>query len=143
MATYNKFNSFVADLCQKKHDLSAPGDALWVCLTATLPVNTNTILSNITQLPAGNGYTVNGALATTSSSSQTTGTFKIVCANVTFTAAGGTVGPLRYAVLYNTIQTVPLKPLIAWWDYGSAITLNDTETFTVAFDQTNGVFQLS
>jgi hypothetical protein len=143
MATYNKFNQFVADMPQKVHNLSTAADLLFVCLTNTLPVNTNTILSNITQVPSGNGYTTNGLGSVIGASSQTAGTFKLVCANVTFTATGGTVGPLRYAVLYNSTPTSPLKPLISWWDYGSIVTLNDTETFTVAFDQTNGVFQLT
>jgi hypothetical protein len=68
---------------------------------------------------------------------------KLVLADVVFTASGGSVGPFRYAVLYDDTQTSPAKPLIAWWDYGSSITLADTETFTVDFDGTNGVLQLA
>ncbi len=46
-------------------------------------------------------------------------------------------------MIYNSTPTSPLKPLIGWWDYGSSITLNDTETFTVGFDATDGVLQIS
>jgi hypothetical protein len=78
-----------------------------------------------------------------SSSAQTTGTYKLVLADVVFTAAGGSIGPFRYAVLYNDTPTSPADPLIGWWDYGSSITLADTETFTVDFDGTNGVLQIA
>jgi hypothetical protein len=54
----------------------------------------------------------------------------------------GTV-TFRYVVLYNDTPTSPADPLIAWWDYGSNVTLNSGETFTVAFDATNGIFQLT
>jgi hypothetical protein len=39
----------------------------------------------------------------------------------------------RYAVLYNDSATSPADALIGWWDYGSSLTLQDTETFTVRF----------
>jgi len=52
---------------------------------------------------------------------------------VTWTASGGSIGPFRYVVLYNDTQTSPADPLIAWWDYGSAVTLADGESFVVDF----------
>lgn len=60
---------------------------------------------------------------------------------MTITASGGTVGPFRYVVLYNDTPASPADPLIAWWDYGSALTLNDTETFTIDFGAS--IFTLS
>lgn len=141
MATFNKFNSFVEDLAEKVHNLGS--DTLKVALTNTAPVNTNTVLANITQITGANGYTTGGTAATISSSAQTSGTYKLVLADVVFTAAGGSVGPFRYAVLYNDTPTSPADPLIAWWDYGSSITLADTETFTVDFDGTNGVLTIA
>ncbi len=144
MAAYVKFFPFVNDLAAGNHLLkTSGGHTLTVALTNTLPAQTNAVLSDITQIAAGNGYSSGGTATTISSAAQTSGTFKIVCTNVVFTASGGTIGPLRYAVLYNATPTSPLKPLIAYWDYGSSITLNDTETFTVSFDATNGVFTLA
>jgi len=96
------------------------------------------VLANITQISAGNGYTTGGT-ATSMSTSTSSGTAKVTGTDVVFTASGGSVGPFRYAVLYNDTPSSPADPLMAWWDYGSSVTLADTETFTVDFDATNGI----
>lgn len=137
MASYNKFQSFVEALAEKTHNLGS--DTLKVALTNSAPVNTNTQLSNITQIANGNGYTTGGTAATISSSAQSSGTYKLVLADVVFTATGS-MGPFRYVVLYN--DTATNDELIAWWDYGSSLTLASGETFTVDFDATNGVLQI-
>jgi hypothetical protein len=53
--------------------------------------------------------------------------------DVVFTASGGAMGPFRYAVLYDDTPTSPTDPLIQYWDYGAAVTLQVGETFTVDF----------
>jgi len=136
-SSFNKFQSFVEALAEKVHNLGS--DTLKVVLTNTTPVATNTQLSNITQIANGNGYTTGGATATTSSSAQSAGTYKLVLADVVWTASGA-MGPFRYAVLYN--DTATNDELIGWWDYGTAITLASGETFTVDYDGTNGVLTL-
>lgn len=137
MATFNKFNSFLENLAEKVHNLGA--DTLKVALSNSAPAATNTVMSDITQISAGNGYTSGGTAASISSSAQTSGIYKLVLADVVFTASGGSIGPFRYVVLYNDTPTSPADPLIGWWDYGSSSTLADGETFTVDFDATNGV----
>lgn len=139
MAAYNKFNITVKDLAEKKHDFSS--DNLKIMLTNTAPVATNAVFGDLTEITAGNGYTAGGTQATLSSSSQTSGLYTLKLNNVVFTATGA-VGPFRYAVLYNSTQTSPNKPLIGWWDYGSAVSLASGDTFTVSFDATNGVLTL-
>lgn len=139
MAAFNKFQSFVEALAEKVHNLGA--DSLKVMLTNTAPVAANSVKANLTDISAGNGYTAGGTAATISSSAQSSGTYKLVLADVVFTAAGGSIGPFRYAVLYN--DTAVNDELIGWWDYGSAITLASGETFTVDFDGTNGVLTLA
>jgi hypothetical protein len=62
-------------------------------------------------------------------------------ADVTFTAAGGTIGPFRYGFIYNNVDDIGL--LVAFFDHGSSITLADGEDFKVDFDQVNGVFKLT
>jgi hypothetical protein len=140
MASFNKFNSFVEALAEKKHDLGA--DTLKVLLTNTAPVATNGVKADLTEISAGNGYTAGGATASITSSSQTSGTYKLVLGDpATWTASGGTIGPLRYAVLYN--DTATNDELIGWWDYGSSITLAAGESFAVDFDATTGVLTLA
>lgn len=141
MAAYNKFQQFVADLANKVHNLGT--DVLKVMLTNAAPVNTNTVLANITEITPGNGYSAGGTQTVQVSSVQSGGTYKLISGNVTFTASGGAIGPFRYLVLYNSTPSSPLKPLIAWYDYGSNVTLNSGDAFTEAFDAVNGVLQLA
>lgn len=139
MATYVEFECFLEDLAEKVHNLGA--DTLKVALTNTTPTAaTDHQLSDITQISAGSGYTTGGTQATISSSAQTGGNYKLVLADVTFTASGGTIGPFRYPVLYN--DTATNDELIAYWDYGSSITLQDGESFTWDADATNGVLTI-
>lgn len=138
MASFNKFNSFVEAVAEKVHNLGS--DTLKVALTNSAPVASNTQLSNITQIANGNGYTTGGTQATITTSAQTSGTYKLVLADVVFTASGS-MGPFQYAVLYN--DTATNDELIGWWDYGSAVTLASGETFTVDFDATAGVLTLA
>lgn len=128
MATYNKFNSFSEAICEKVHNLGA--DTLTVALTAAAnaPVASNTQLSNLTQITYTN---LSARTLTVTSSSQTTGTYSLVITDKVLTASGGSVGPFRYAAIYN--DTATNDELICWFDYGSDITLADTETFTLDF----------
>jgi hypothetical protein len=136
VATYHKFNQFVADTHNGVHDLSS--NNLMVALTAAAhaPVASNTVLANLTQVD----YTYcSSRVITTSSSSQTAGLYKLVLADLTLTANGGAVGPLQYVVIYNNSSTN--KSLIGWYDYGAEITLADGETFLIDFSAINGVIQ--
>lgn len=132
MATFNKFNDFKEQLGLKKIDLNV--DTLKVYLTNTLPVATNTIFGTPAEISAGNGYTAGGADAQNVWSENPAGTGELVCTDIVWTASGGTIGPFRYVVLYDDTSTA--KHLIGWWDYGSAVTLADTETFTANFSAT-------
>lgn len=141
MATFVKFNQFVQDLAHGVHNLST--GTLKVMLTLTAPSATNSVRSDLTEISAGNGYTSGGTTASLSSSSQTSGTYKLVLSDVVFTASGGSMASFRYAVLYNDTPTSPADPLIGYWDYGSTVTLASTETFTVDFDGSSGVLTLA
>lgn len=138
MATFTKFNQFSEDVAEKVHNLGS--DALTYALCNTAPVVTNSILANLTQISYTN---LSSRVPTITSSAQTSGTYKLVLADLILTASGGAVGPFRYAVLYNDTPTSPADPLIGFWDYGSSITLADGETFTIDADATNGVLQLA
>jgi len=140
MASFNKFNSFVEALAEKVHNLGA--DTLKVYLSnATPDAAADSIKTDLAEISAGNGYTAGGNTASVSSSAQSSGTYKLVLDDpATWTASGGSIGPFRYAVLYN--DTATNDELIGWWDYASSITLASGETFKVDFDPTNGVLTI-
>lgn len=140
MATYNKFQSFVEALAEGVHNLGS--DTLKVYLSnATPDAAADALKADLAEITPGNGYTAGGNAASVTSSSQTAGVYKLVLADpATWTAAGGSIGPFRYAVLYN--DTAANDPLIAWWDYGTSITLGAGDTFAVDFDPTTGVLTI-
>jgi hypothetical protein len=138
MPAFNKFNAFVADVANKVHNLGA--DVLKIMLSNTAPVATNAIKSDITEIAAGNGYSAGGTAVTITSSAQASGLYKLIGNNVVFTGSGGSFGPYRYAVIYNS--TPANGNLIGWWDYGSSLSTNNGDTFTVSLDQTLGILEL-
>lgn len=137
MAVFNKFDCFVADLANKVHNLGS--DTIKIMLTNSGPVQTNTVKANITEISAGSGYSAGGIPVTITASTQSSGLYKLVGNDPSFTASGS-VGPFQYAVLYNS--TPASGNLIGWWDRGSALTLANADTFTVDLDQVNGILQL-
>lgn len=137
---YNKIQVFVENLAEKVHNLGA--DTLKVMLTNLAPIATNAVKGDLTDITAGNGYTAGGPTPSITTSAQTGGAYKLVLGDVTVTASGGSIGPFRYVALYNDTPSSPAKPLIAWWDYGSSVTLADGESFVIDFDGTNGVLGL-
>lgn len=141
MASASKFNAFVENVAEKVHNLAS--DTLKVALTNTAPTSSNSIFGDLTEISAGNGYSAGGTTSAQSSSAQSSGTYKLVIADVTYTASGGSIGPFRYAVLYNDTPTSPADPLILFWDYGTNLTLTTGNSFTVDFDGTNGVLTIA
>jgi len=136
MATFNKFNAFVENVAEGVHNLGT--GQLVVALTHTLPTASNSVLADISQITYTNLSSRN---ITTTSSAQTSGTYKLVLADLVLTATGS-VGPFRYVVIYNDTPTSPADPLIGWYDYGSSISLANSETFTIDFDAANGLLTI-
>ncbi len=136
MASDNKYEIFVGDLTGKVHDLlgtaGSTADTCKVGYSNTAPnAGTHATFSQVTEISAGNGYTAGGASAA-NVGTRSAGTFTLVCTDIV-TTASGSVGPFRYVIFYNDTPTSPADPLISWWDYGSALTLANGETFTVDF----------
>lgn len=136
MATYTKINSFVENLAEGLINLGGAG--LTIALTNTAHTSTWDELADLTQVSYSN---CSSRVLTVSSSTQTSGTYKLVVNDLTLTASGGAVGPFRYIYVYDDNSTG--DKLIAYYDYGSSITLNDTDTLLLNFDGTNGLIQLT
>lgn len=135
-ATFTPVYSLVEALAEKVHNLGA--DTLKVALTNSAPSQSNTVLANITEISYTN---CSSRSLTVSSSSQTSGTYKLIINDLVLTASGGTVGPFRYAAVYN--DTAASDDLLGYLDYGASITLQDGDTFTLDFSGTNGLLQLA
>ena len=125
-ASFNKFNDFAEQIGLKKINLDT--DVLKVFLTNATPVATDTIFGTPAEITAGNGYPAGGTDAQGVWTETPAGTGSLTCTDIVWTAAGGTIGPFRYAVLYDDTSTA--KHLIGWWDYGSAVTLQIADAFT-------------
>ena len=133
MAAYVKYQQFAEDLANKVHDLFGTNDTLKVALTNAAPnVATHAVLADITDLSTGGGYTAGGA-DTQNDGTESGGTLTVTGVDVVWTGTGGGFGPFRYVVLYNDTPTSPADPLIAYWDYGSSISVAAGETFTADF----------
>ena len=145
MATFNKVNDFVKNAV---HNMDLESDQIVVALSNTAPgseasnpaADGNGVLANVTQVAYTNLSSRN---VTTSSSTQTGGTYKLVLADITLSASGGDVGPFRYVYLFDDTVTTPADPLIGYYDYGSSLTLNDGDSLTVDFSAANGVLQIA
>ena len=133
MAAFNKFQNFVEDVGKGVHQLHAAGHTLKVYLSNTAPnAATHAVKADLAEISAGNGYSAGGN-DTQNDYTEASGTGSCTGVDTTVTASGGSVGPFQYVVLYNDTPTSPADPLIGWWDYGSAVTLNNLESFTVDF----------
>ena len=144
MASFVKVNDFVKNAV---HNIDLESDQIAVALTNTAPgsessnptADGNGIVGNLTQISYSNCSSRN---ITTTSSTQTGGTYKLVLADLTLTASG-TVGPFRYIYIFDDTVSTPADPIIGFYDYGTSITLNSGDTFTLDFSPSNGVIQLA
>jgi hypothetical protein len=121
------------DMANKVHDFNS--DTFRWALSNTAPVlGTTFLLSNVTQISGTNGYTTVAdgaglnANVTFSRSGQTTTVATVGAAVITAT---GAVGPFQYLILINDTPTSPLNPVVGWVTLTSAITMANTDTFTI------------
>ena len=104
------------------------GDTIKVYLTNTAPdAAAHAVKGDLAGITEEHGYAVADIQ---NLYTETGGVGTMTATDVVFTASGGSFGPFRYAVLYNSTKS---DRLIAYFDYGSAITVLTGETFTVDF----------
>lgn len=113
--------------------MHAAGHTLEVYLTNAAPsASLDAVKADLAEITNENGYTAPVDVQNTYTAAAGVGTLQGV--SLTITASGGTIGPFQYVVLQNTTPTTPADPLIGWWDYGSAVTLQALESFDILFD---------
>jgi hypothetical protein len=137
MATYAKINDWVDYLGE---DVDLATDTLKAVLSNTAPASEtsnptadgNGVLSNVTQIAGGNGYTTGGNALSGVTYAQTGGVGKLDATDLVITASGGAMGTWRYVYLVD--DTVAAKPLIGVWDVGSAVSLGDGDSRTLVWN---------
>jgi hypothetical protein len=130
MAAFNKFNQFVEDLGLAVHNLNT--HTLKVYLTnATPSASLDLVKADLAEITNQNGYTA--PVDIQNAWSESGGTATLTATDVTITASGGSFGPFQWVVIFNDDPTSPADPLVCYFDYGSALTINSGESFTVDF----------
>lgn len=140
-STFTLYQDFKEQLGKGVHDLSTH-DIKFALTNAAPNVATHTVLADITQIGTGGGYTggAGGGVALAAESyTEAAGVGTFIATDLVITAAGGSIGPFRYAVMYN--NTAASDNLIGYLDYGSSITLADTEFLTLDF--TTSIFTVT
>jgi hypothetical protein len=133
MAAYNKFQQFIEDLHKGVHNFTSDATStltVALCAAANAPVATNSVLADLTQVAYTN---LSSRVITGVTAEHTAGTVHLTANDLTLTASGGSVATFRYVVIYNDDPTSPADPLVCWFDYGSNVTMADTETFLIDF----------
>ena len=138
-----KFQDFVGHLGLGYHgDMNTNLFKVALYQAAAAPsASADSVLADITnEVANGNGYTTGGD-DVTNTYSETGGTGTCDGTNIVWTAGGGAINNIQFAVLYNTQTTSVTNGLIAYWDYGSEVDLAIGETFT--FNITTNLFTIA
>ena len=143
MASFTKVNDFVVNLANA---MDLDSDTLKVALCNTDPTSGtsivtdgNGVLANVTEISYTN---LSARTLQNVTSTQTSGTYKLSADDLVLTASGGSVAAFRYVIIYNDTPTSPADPIVCYYDYGSSLTLNDGDTFTIDIGA-NGILTLT
>ena len=139
MAIFQKYAAFIDQISSGGHNLKT--DTIKCALTNTAPsAGSDNNVSSYPPPSAASGYPAGGNTLTTTSAGMAGAVFVLKLADSVFTASGGSIGPFRYVILYDATAG---GKLIGFYDYGSSITLNDTDNFTCDFDDVTGALTVS
>ena len=136
MAAFNKYNSAAEALTE---NANCGTDTWRVILSNTAPAVIDVNQADAAELSTGGGYTANGNTCAVSSSSQTSGVYKLILASPAQWVASGGGFTFRYVILWN--QTIDV--LFGWWDYGSPVVMAAGDTFDAALSASNGTFTVT
>lgn len=130
-SAFFKVNDFIEQVFRGVHDFG--NDTFKIGLTNSDPTSSATDFDLLTEITAQFGYPTGGETIPTLTISEVGGTLTIDGGATVFTGSGGSFGPFRYAVIYNSTPSngTLVAPIVGYYDYGTPVTVNDTETFTV------------
>ena len=130
MATsiYNKFYTLVEDMAEAKHNFQS--DTLKVALSNASNAPSASLDKKLTDITTIDTTNLDSTILSVTSSGQTNGVYKLVLADKLLTATAD-VPAFRYVIIYN--DTAANDELIAWYDYGSEVTLASGDTFKLDF----------
>lgn len=149
-ATFTAIADMVEGMGNKEHDFDA--DTLQLAFSNTPPgseapnptTTGNGILANVTQISYNfwsDDLTVDRVLDSVTWN-EASGNTDLDAADFVITASGGTIATYQYMYLFNQSSTTPDDQLIGLWDFGSAISLADTQTHTITI-HANGLIRFA
>ena len=131
MATFTMYDEGIFNILSNAVDLDT--DTFKAALTNTAPdAAAHDEFVDITEITAQNGYVAGGQILDNVALTETgagTGIWQWTFDDETFTAAGGTFGPFRYAVVYSDTSTG--DKLIGFADNGVSTSVADGNSFTL------------
>jgi len=136
--TFTCVDAFAASPFNKIHDLANDSLKFELCTNANAPTAADSVLADLTPIAYTNLLPAD-RLFTTTSSTQTSGLYKLIIADLVLTASGGAVATFRHIAIYNVTATN--DDLLGWLDYGSDLTLAEDDTLTIDMSAATGLLQ--
>ncbi len=103
---------------------------------------TNTVKADLSPISGAGGYAEKTLTTAWAETGAGTGVWRLsMGADQTWTASGAAFDAFQYVVVYDS--TVAGSPLVGYWNYGSALTLNDGDSFTLDVDANFSVYTLT
>ena len=131
MASFVKNHVYIFDLMNGEHDVGIDTLTYYLTSNAEAPVQGDELLASLVEVTYTNLSTRVAGAPTTNS--HAAGAYTLLLPDLILTSSGGTTGPLQWVGCYNASALLLTNPLMFYWDYGSEITLQDTETLTIDY----------
>ncbi|MCC7304761.1 MAG: hypothetical protein IT558_00720 [Alphaproteobacteria bacterium] len=128
MATYNKIEGFVGYLGLAAVNCNTDTFKAYLS-NATPSASADDVKADLAEITNQNGYTA--PVDTQNTYAESGGTGTCATTDITITASGGSYGPFQYVAHYDDTHASDI--LIQWYDYGSALTVNTGESFTIDY----------
>jgi hypothetical protein len=133
MATKIIISDFAHQMAHGVHNIGADTFRLALYATANMPATSSTTKTSTTEASSANlsgGANPVVTLDATVAGATTT----VTAVSIRLTAGAGGVGPFQAYAIYNDTAISPADALVMAWDHGSSVTLADTETFDIKFN---------